>query len=121
MSEIDKEARMHADTIVEAENFLGRWRRSQRLLIKEGFAPRDPVVEEAKFRQNCRNCDPSFVADQLNHIYMEHGARVHDFAMQRLGPTAYLFCGNFGYLDTIPRLLAGLEEWISAHTAHPGM
>ena len=47
---VDKEVRMHSDSVAEAENFLERWRQAQYLLIREGIAGVVPNAEVQRLR-----------------------------------------------------------------------
>ena len=66
------EAKMHGDTVQDAEAFLSCWRQARRLMHKEGLLPFDPEVE--------RQC---MAHAGLNAQYIEYGMSLAVVAQAR--------------------------------------
>ena len=63
---VDHEAKMHGDSVAEAEAFLGRWRKARHLLYREGLATQPSGQVQAQMEQ--AGCAPQLVYNVASQL-----------------------------------------------------
>ena len=75
---VDHEAKMHSDTVAEAEAFLGRWRRARHLLTRENLVNQPSATVELQLQQ--ANCPAHLIQNVVSQLRASERREINIFS-----------------------------------------
>ena len=114
---VDAEAKMHHDTVAEAEAFLGRWRRARHLLYREQLVgPPSQYVEQQML---AAGTDVLVVNAVVQQLRSSERREMNKFLEERISPSIYSLIksreGTPEEPQNVEQAMQFVERWIVMH------